>query len=363
MSNGINMKNPKVTVLMSVYNGEKYLRKAIDSILNQTFKDFEFLIVNDGSTDKTAEILQFYHDPRIKIINNEKNIGLTKSLNKGLKLVKGEYIARMDADDVSISERLQKQVNMLERKPDLGMVGTWYCVVDEKDNIKYEVKNDGNPVILRWKLLFNNIFAHSSVMMREKTCEDIEGYNPEFEASQDYDLWSRIVKKWQIGLVPKILCHRRKRTEHSITVEKNKTQKAGAREVGVRNIGELTKGRLSRKQCIDLYNLFNGYYVLDKVSQLRETLQSLKIVRKCFEDIISNEGISHEINEQVVLALCRCISRASPFYQRVVVCAYALRFGGWKSVHRMFLVFGSLFLPGSIRNGGRSFLKLLGWER
>jgi len=322
----------KVTVLMSVYNGEKYLREAIDSILKQTFKDFEFLIINDGSTDSTAEILKSYQDPRIKIINNEKNVGLTKSLNEGLKLAKGEYIARMDADDISMPERLQKQVNILERKPDLGVVGTWCYIIDEKDNIKYEVKDDRNPVILRWKLLFDNVFVHSSVMMRKKAYEDNGGYNLELEASQDYDLWSRIAKEWQIGLVPRILCHWRERTEHSITIEKNKTQKVMARKVSVRNINELTNGRLSQRQCIYLHNLFNGYHELDKVSQLRETLQCLKIVRECFEDIVGDKGIRHEINEQVVAALCRCISRASTFYQRVLVCVYALRFGDWKCI-------------------------------
>jgi len=312
--------------------------------------------------NKTAEILQSYNGSRIRIINNHKNIGLTKSLNKGLKLAKGEYIARVDADDVSMPERLQEQVNVLEQRPNLGVVGAWYCVIDEKNNIKYEVKNDGNPVILRWRLLFNNIFAHSSVMMRKKAYEDSGGYNLEFEASQDYDLWSSMARKWQIGLVPKILCHWRKRTKHSITIEKNKTQKTLAREVSVRNIDELTNGRLSRKQCVYLYNLFNGYHALDKVSQLRETLQCLKIVRECFEDIVADKGIRHEINDQVVVALRRCISRASPFYQRVLVCAYVLWFGDWKWAHRMFFVFGGLFLPDSIKNGGRSFLKLLGWR-
>jgi len=90
------MLNPKVTVLMSIYNGEKYLKEAVDSILNQTFKDFEFLIIDDGSTDRSLEILESYNDPRIIIVQNKKNIGLTRSLNKGLKLAKGKYIARQD---------------------------------------------------------------------------------------------------------------------------------------------------------------------------------------------------------------------------------------------------------------------------
>jgi len=118
------MDRPKISVIMSVYNGEKYLREAIESILNQTFRDFEFIIINDGSTDKTSEILSSYNDPRIVIINNKRNIGLTKSLNKGLKMVKGEYIARQDADDVSLPERLERMVNFLDMNRDVGLLGS-----------------------------------------------------------------------------------------------------------------------------------------------------------------------------------------------------------------------------------------------
>ncbi|MCP8319033.1 MAG: glycosyltransferase, partial [Candidatus Methylarchaceae archaeon HK01B] len=128
------MKSPKITILMSVYNGEKYLREAIDSILNQTFKDFEFLIINDGSTDRTVEILRSYHDSRIKIITNEKNMGLTKSLNKGLKIARSEYVARMDADDISYPRRLEVQYEYMKKNPDVGIVGSWNDVIDDKGN-------------------------------------------------------------------------------------------------------------------------------------------------------------------------------------------------------------------------------------
>ncbi len=343
---------------MSVYNGEEYLREAIDSILNQTFGDFEFLIINDGSTDSTAEILQSCQDPRIRIINNEKNIGLTKSLNKGLKLAKGEYVARMDADDISMPGRLQKQVEMLEQKLNLGIVGTRDCVIDEKGNIKSEARNYGNPLILRWKLLFNNVFTHSSVMMRKKAYEDSGGYNPEFEASQDYDLWSRIVKKWQIGLVPQILCHWRKRAKHSITIEKNKTQKAAAGQISVRNVSELTNRQLLQKQCIDLHNFINGYYFPDRVSQLREVLHSLRIARKDFEkNFISDRSVRCQINNLIVANLCGSVYRSNTFHQRVLICAYALWFGGWKSARKVFLTFAGFFLPDNIKKVGKAFLR------
>ena len=111
------MADPKVSVLMSVYNGEKYLREAVESILNQTFRDFEFIIIDDGSTDSTNEIIRSYSDCRIRLLENEENIGLTKSLNKGIDQCRGEYIARMDGDDVSLQQRFSKQLEYLINNP------------------------------------------------------------------------------------------------------------------------------------------------------------------------------------------------------------------------------------------------------
>ncbi len=128
-------ENPKVSVIMSVYNGDKYLREAIESILNQTFTDFEFIIVNDGSTDNSLEIIESYDDERIKTINNKKNIGLTKSLNKALKFAKGKYIARQDADDVSLPNRFEKQVEYLDSHPEVALVGTSVYLIDENGKI------------------------------------------------------------------------------------------------------------------------------------------------------------------------------------------------------------------------------------
>ena len=112
------MNEPMVTVLMSVYNGEKFLKEAMDSILTQTFTDFEFLIINDGSTDNSVKIIESYNDSRIRLINNEKNLKLIASLNKGISLARGKYIARMDCDDISSPMRLEKEVDFLENSSD-----------------------------------------------------------------------------------------------------------------------------------------------------------------------------------------------------------------------------------------------------
>ncbi len=197
--------NPKVTVLMSVYNGEKYLREAIDSILCQTFKNFEFLIIDDGSTDSSAEIIRSYTDPRIRLIQNEKNIGLTRSLNKGLKLAKGEYIARMDADDISLPERLEKQVVFLNQNKCVGLVGTYYVMVNERGKEIHTMNSHFEGKDLKEKLLELNPFGHGSVMFRAECIEQVGPYRQQFKSAQDRDFWLRISEVYNVANIPEIL--------------------------------------------------------------------------------------------------------------------------------------------------------------
>lgn len=197
---------PKVTVLMAVYNGERYLHEAIESILNQTFQDFEFLIINDGSQDSTKEIIASYQDTRIKLIDNEQNLGLTKSLNKGWKLAKGEFIARQDADDISEPERLAKQVTFLETNPDVVLVGSWYRDIDERGDLLAERKLPCSTASIRWEILFYCPFVHSAVMFRTQTVsEQIGFYDESFSYAQDYDLWWRIARKLEVANINEYL--------------------------------------------------------------------------------------------------------------------------------------------------------------
>ncbi|MEA5567041.1 glycosyltransferase family 2 protein [Anabaena sp. UHCC 0399] len=190
----------KVTVLMPVYNGELYLREAIDSILDQTFQDFEFLIINDGSTDSTREIICSYDDPRIRLIDNDYNLGLTRSLNKGLKLAEGEFIARQDADDISEPERLAKQVAFLETHPEVALVGTWYKDIDPQGSLIGECNLPCNSIQIRWDILFYCPFVHSGIMFRKYTIgKHIGFYNEAFSYAQDYDLWWRIARHLQVA--------------------------------------------------------------------------------------------------------------------------------------------------------------------
>jgi len=152
----LNVMKPTVSVLMPVFNGEQFLRPAMNSILNQTFTDFEFIIVDDGSTDHSREILNSYTDSRVRLICNESNIGLTDSLNRGLEAASGNYIARMDQDDISLPERLAKQVAFMDSHPEVGVCGTWAKDIDQTDSTTPGHSSD-NPMLLKASL---NRFCH-----------------------------------------------------------------------------------------------------------------------------------------------------------------------------------------------------------
>lgn len=179
---------------MSVYNGARFLKDSIDSILAQTFSDFELIIVNDGSTDGSAAILAQLVDPRVRVLVNETNIGLTASLNRGLDVSRGELIARQDADDLALPERLAAQVAFLDEHPEIGLIGTAYQVVDEAGRVIATHVQPRDEAILRWQLLFQNAFCHTSVMLRRKVIPAKHLYDANLAYAQDYDAWSRVMR-------------------------------------------------------------------------------------------------------------------------------------------------------------------------
>lgn len=185
---------PQVTVLMSTYNRENYICEAIESILAQTFQDFEFLIINDGSVDRSREIILSYQDPRIRLVENEQNIGIPRSLNKGLSLAQGELIARLDSDDLSEPERLARQVAFLEAHPEIAMVGSAYQEVDQEGNLLETYRLPCDATGIRWGLLFYTPFLSSSVMFRRAILQTVGLYNENFPYAQDHELWVRIAK-------------------------------------------------------------------------------------------------------------------------------------------------------------------------
>lgn len=184
--------NIKVSVIMSVYNCEEFLGEAVSSILGQTFRDFEFIIVDDGSTDRSLEVLRSFDDDRIRIIENESNIGLTRSLNIGLSGARGEYIARMDADDISLSERLSRQVSFLDAHPEVGLAGCTTRSIDRDGKIVRQLGHPESDYDIKRFLYINNRFVHSSVMIRRSVLDKYGGYNERLKMAQDYELFLRL---------------------------------------------------------------------------------------------------------------------------------------------------------------------------
>lgn len=181
-----------ISVVMPVYNGGKYLREAIDSILNQTYQNFEFLIINDGSTDETDEIIRSYTDARIVYLQNDKNRGLVYTLNYGISVAKGEYIARMDADDISESIRFERQIEVFLNDPEIGLCGTWAKVIGS--NLLLKVESDYEEI--KCKLLFTNQFVHSSVIFRKEHLDKFGLFYEEKNfPAEDYALWINTSEK------------------------------------------------------------------------------------------------------------------------------------------------------------------------
>lgn len=210
-----------LSVLLSVHNGERYVREAIESILTQTYRDFEFVIVDDGSTDRTSQILDEFakKDARIVVIKNEINIGLTASLNKALRSAfatlrsdrqaQGLLIARMDADDVALLERFQKQIDFLNTHPDIGMVGTAYEWIDENEKVMGRRNVLTHPHELHRVLIRTNPFLHGSIMIRKRLLEHVHGYDESYKKAQDYDLYLRLSRICRFANLPDILMQKR----------------------------------------------------------------------------------------------------------------------------------------------------------
>jgi hypothetical protein len=204
------MTAPKVTVLMPAYNAGKYIGESIQSVLDQTYSDWELLIVNDGSTDNTVEIVKSYDDSRIRLLNNPENLRLIKTLNHGLEEARGELIARLDADDRAAPNRLRLQVAAFDECEGLSLVGGRSNTIDEDGNLMSNGDGVFQPETadqLRWACVFLNPFRHSAVMFKRSIVRDeLGGYPEEAKDMEDYALWTRLMAKYDAINLPEVLC-------------------------------------------------------------------------------------------------------------------------------------------------------------
>jgi len=184
-----------ISIILPTFNGSKYIKRAIDSVISQTFIEWELFVIDDGSSDDTESIVKKYTDPRIIYLKNEQNLGIQKTLNKGLREAKGEYIARIDDDDIWCDEnKLKKQVEFLDKNKDCVLVGTGVVIINEEGNeiMRYLLPEKNEEI--RGRLLFKNCFVHSSIVFRKDTALALGGYSEGGEARhiEDYDLWLKL---------------------------------------------------------------------------------------------------------------------------------------------------------------------------
>jgi len=215
------MASPVLSVIMPVYNAQRYVFEAIESILKQTFTDFEFLIYNDASTDTSREIILSFQDPRIRLIDSPTNTGYVKHLNHGLQQAKGEYIARMDADDIAHPDRFMLQLHYLNQHPKTAVCGSWIEFMGSKNGIlEYPVNHHD---IVTHLFLFGNALAHPAVMMRKSVFTDHQvSYDETLEPAEDYDLWNRISTLAQLHNIPLALLKYRVHDQNESVVKKAK---------------------------------------------------------------------------------------------------------------------------------------------
>jgi glycosyltransferase involved in cell wall biosynthesis len=230
-------KNPRITVLLSVYNGEEFISEAVESILAQTLSDFEFVIYDDGSTDNTREIVARFNDPRIEVRANPKNKGLVVNLADGVRCARGDFIARMDADDIAHPCRFEQQVQFLDENPGVDVLGTgvvFFSSAGETLGIQPTLHDD-----IALSLFFDFTMMHPTVMFRTAALKRSGlNYDPDFATSEDFDLWTRMIRTHQFHNLPLPLLRMR---EHTTKMTKTRREEfiKSADLIRARQLGEL----------------------------------------------------------------------------------------------------------------------------
>lgn len=220
----MNSLAPTVSVILPAYNAGHTIGAAIQSILSQTYTDFEVMVINDGSTDDTQSVVQGFDDPRVRTLRNPQNMGLVASLNRGIEEAQGTLLARMDADDISMPERLAAQVQYMQSNPRLGVVSCHYETFDDKSPFLERVVLPTSDAEVRYDLYAKtNCFCHPAAMMRRQALEQVGGYKAEWFPAEDRELWTRMLETWHGANVPQTL-HRMRRHAKSISSQNMKCQ-------------------------------------------------------------------------------------------------------------------------------------------
>jgi glycosyltransferase involved in cell wall biosynthesis len=299
------MDSPRVTVLMTVYNCEAFIRPSIKSVLQQTYRNFELLIIDDGSTDGTMEIVKKFKDERIRILKNPTNRGVAYSRKKALLSSKGEFVAILDADDISLPDRLRRQVEYLDGNPSVALIGASNYVIDDDGNIIDRWVAPKTMNIIRWKLLFGNCFCHSTVMFRRLPAISVGGYDDSVFAGEDYDLYVRLAAKYELANIEAILVSWRRTVTGLGRVEPFSVKDHFVQTV-IKSIRMQTGSAVS----LDVARcLFTG---IPKSAQNRRALkQAFVTIVNCCDIITRRFSIGTEEKKELVIAALEEVLRIS----------------------------------------------------
>ena len=226
-----------VSILLPVYNGETYLAESLDSVLAQTYQNWELVIINDGSTDGTESLISKYQDKRIRYLPNDGNKGIIFSLNRGLRESNGAYIARLDADDIALPHRLEKQVRFLSENPDYAMCGSYFQTIDSNGRFLKNVRFPANNRDAQSYLLLHNCFCHSAIMMRTSIAKELK-YDEKFQVCEDYDLWYRISRSGKILNLPEFTTLYRVH-DNNMSTRKSEIMFAHVNKINIRILDDL----------------------------------------------------------------------------------------------------------------------------
>jgi glycosyltransferase involved in cell wall biosynthesis len=297
---------PKLTVLMTVYNGEDYLRETIESILDQTYRDFKFLILDNASTDSSREIIRSYHDPRIQLVALPENIGQVAALNKGLDMIDTPLVARMDADDISLPRRFERQTAFMETHPEVGVLGTFVRVFLQQENqeeIKYRWPT--KPEDIKVRLMFECCLPHPGVMLRKTFFHQYSlRYDEKIGHSFDWELWQRAANHFDLANLPEFHLRYRLHPEN----ESKKTahlQKKAALELYDRSLKQLDLDHHPLRQvhqdvAFETFNAINrGPEFLNRVVQWFRELENAN--KK--HGIYSEESLHRLLRERFFVVL------------------------------------------------------------
>lgn len=275
---------PLVSVIMPVFHHEQYIQEAIDSIINQTYRKFELLILVDDPSDKTQKILDEYEktDERIKVFY-DSHLGLINSLNKGIRLAQGKYIARMDADDICLPKRFQRQVEYLESNNGITLLGTGAYLINCDDKLLQIIRPPIKPYIIRWHLIFSNCFIHSSVFFKRDEAACLGYYRNGANYVEDYDFWSRICDVYDVANLQEVLMINRIR-ENSVSSQYSTNQIENGARVSYTNIIKYLGTGVSPGLVTNVHSMLAGNTKMDKIN-LENTLQLLSDITEKFIEV------------------------------------------------------------------------------